>query len=240
MFTEKAREEDIVRIERHHFKAQPDETTIDIANMLIENELQGQLENQVDDAQNFVTGGGETYFMRICTILAVCRLFGEEDKLREGVRRIFVENATDSSEDHGPDAAPEANMKFVERMCDAVIHDDFISMLVIFYRQLFLDQPAYGPEDRAKKMKIRFRILRGFKIDSELCGRDITDLAPPKMLRCYGCDDKEEEAKLPDLAVESEATKKLESKFDNYDLTEGIQSEKDRLFMGKVTEKLFK
>lgn len=240
MFTEKAREEDIVRIERHHFKASPDETTIDIANMLIENELKGQLENQVDDAQNFVTRGGETYFMRICTILAVCRLFGEEDKLREGVRRIFVENATDASEDHGPDATPEANAKFVDRMCDAVIHDDFISMLVIFYRQLFLDQPAYGPEDRAKKMRIRFKILRGFKIDSELCGRDITDLAAPPKLRCYGCDDKEEEAKLPDLAVESEATKKLESKFDNYDLTDGIQSEKDKIFMGKITEKLFK
>lgn len=39
MFTEKAREEDIVRIERHHFKSSPDETTIDIANMLIDSEL---------------------------------------------------------------------------------------------------------------------------------------------------------------------------------------------------------
>lgn len=83
-------------------------------------------------------------------------------------------------------------------MCDAVIHDDFISMLVVFYRQLYLDQPAYGPEDRANKMRIRFRILRGFNVDSELCGRDITDLAAPQKLRCYGCDDKEEEAKLQD------------------------------------------
>lgn len=141
--------------------------------------------------------------MRICTILAVCRLFGEEDKLREGVRRIFVENATDASEDHGPDASPEANAKFVDRMCDAVIHDNFISMLVVFYRQLFLNQGAYGPEDRANKMRIRFRILRGFKIDSELCGRDITDLAAPPKLRCYGCDEKEEETKLPDLEVEN-------------------------------------
>ena len=230
MFTEKATQEDIVRLSRYEFQNRgllPE--VLDIAEMLIEDESGYELGNQCDDAENFVNSNGETFFQRVCTIFAVCRLLADEDKLRFAVKHFFVEQATDGSgvEDE------EAVKKFVERMCDAVIRSKFLTDLVLYVRQMYLYRPANTSSDKARKMKHRMRVLRGFKADSELCRRNIDNLAPPPPLKVIFEEDAEDvdESKTD---YYGKSTEKLIEKYDNYDYTLGIENEREKLLWGKI------
>lgn len=199
--------------------------------MLIEDESGYELENQCDDAGHFnYVIHNELFLQRVCIILAVCRLLADEDKLRFAAKRFFVEPP---EENEVVDEVEEK--KFVERMCDASIHSSFLTDLVMYVRVMYLSRPAVTSDEKARKTKHRMRVLRGFKADSELCGRNTEDLAPPPPLKVLF----EEHADNADNGDDSEVvlskhTDELIEKYDNYDYTEGIEDEREKLLWGRV------
>lgn len=232
MFTEKATENDVRRLAGYEFKGvRIQEEVIEIAEMLIEDESGYELENQCDDAGHFsYVVGNELFLQRVCIILAVCRLLADEDKLRFAAKRFFVEPPQD---DEVVDEVEEK--EFVERMCDAAIHSSFLSDLVVYVRVMYLSRPAVTADDKARKTKHRMRVLRGFKVDSELCGRDTEDLAPPPPLKVLF----EEHTDNSDNSDDSEVvlskhTDELIEKYDHYDYTDGIEDEREKLLWGRV------
>lgn len=229
MFTSKATENNVRRLAKYEFKDPCiKEEVIDIAEMLIEDESGYELENQCDDAGHFsYVVGNELFLQRVCIILAVCRLLADEDKLRFAAKRFFVEPP---QEDEVVDEVEEK--EFVERMCDAAIHSSFLSDLVVYVRQMYLSRPAVTSAEKARKIKHRMRVLRGFKVDSELCGRKIEDLAPPPPLKVLFEEhaDNDENAEV----VQSDHTDELIEKYDHYDYTEGIEDEREKLLWGKI------
>lgn len=217
MFTEKATERDILRLAKYEFKdTSINEEVLDIAEMLIEDESGYELENQCDDADHFNHVVANSLFLqRVCIILAVCRLLADEDKLRFAVKHFFVEPP---SEDEVVDEVEEK--EFVERMCDAAIHISFLSDLVVYVRQMYLSRTAATADDKARKTKHRMRVLRGFKVDSELCGRNIDDLAPPPPLKVLFEEhaDNADDGDYSEVVV-SKHTDELIEKYDHYDYT---------------------
>ena len=221
----KAREEDRRRIAGHYFQNKwPDDSTWDIAVSIIEDQSGYEIQNQCDDAQNFVTSNAETYFQRVCFILGCCRIKGEEELLRTAIRNIFIEQATDTKPgDHGPDESPEVNGKFIDRMVLAATEDEFITSVVEYIKSRYLGQKPFMM-DKKEWIKNRMRLIRGYRIDCE--NRGVEPGPIPKADFEESEEKEEEEPKMILTAGTLDDDDPLIKKYSNYDLLEDVEEER--------------
>lgn len=241
----KVLKEDANRISRYYFQSsRPDDATLDIATVLIEDHTGYETINQCDDAQNFVNSNAETYFQRVCFILGCCRLNTNPDVLHEAVWNLFVEQATDSKPgDHGPDEPKEVNEAFTKRMMNAIRHDKFIGEVVEYIKNYYLKMTSASWQlENREVLKNRMMLLRGYRIDCENCGKEpiIPDLTR------HEPEEEETEAPVPQvtgnastglipikpktLKDEDEDYDPLVEKYSNYDILEGVEEEKKGLW----------
>jgi len=67
-----------------------DPVMFDIADLILEDNSGFELQNQIDDAENFEMAG-QPYYQRVNFILGCCRLFWNEDMIRQAVKGFFTE-----------------------------------------------------------------------------------------------------------------------------------------------------
>ena len=149
------------------------EEVIDIAEMILEDEDDWQLQNQLDDAENFKMHG-DKYNQRVYFILSPCRLLWDENKIRRAVKEIFTVHNTPTSCSDDDDV--EA---FISRMSKAVMTSADIDQVCSYLFDLYMAKVLYGDKILDKRLRItRMKIARGRKLDYDFNHKKINIVTP--------------------------------------------------------------
>ena len=144
-----------------------DPVMLDICDLILDDTSGYELQNQIDDAENFRMKG-EPYCQRVSFILATCRLIWDEQMIRKSVLEFFTVQNTpmgvkrDETGTYDIDSLQE----FIARMTKAVMTNERISKVCklifdYYMNKLLCSDPAIGKIQRMTRMKV----LRGRKLD---------------------------------------------------------------------------
>ena len=147
-------------LKRYRFSGEIYEEVLDIARMILESKDGWQLQNQLDDAENFKMHG-EKYNQRVYFILGACRLLWNEEWIRKAVTEIFtVQNTpTMCSDDDDVEA-------FIARMTKCVMQSDDIDQVCKYLFEYYMGRGLLGYDLEDKILRTtRMKIARGRKLD---------------------------------------------------------------------------
>lgn len=151
-------------LERCRFKPDSiDDAVVDIAEFILEDPQGYQLQNQLDDAENFKMHG-ESYNTRIYFILGACRLLWDEAMVRKAVQEFFtIQNTPMGVKGDGPELE-----EYIARMTRAVMTSPDVDKVCEYLFNYYMNKPIWPDPNYAKTQKLtRMRILRGRKLDMD-------------------------------------------------------------------------
>jgi hypothetical protein len=155
-------------LERCRFKPESiDDAVIEIAEYILEDSQGYQLQNQIDDAENFKMHG-ESYNTRIYFILAACRLLWDEAMVRKAVQEFFtVQNTPMGVKGDGLGKYhPQQLLEYIVRMTKAVMTSPDVDKVCEYLFNYYMNKPIWSDPSYSKTQKLtRMRILRGRKLD---------------------------------------------------------------------------
>jgi hypothetical protein len=174
--------EDWTVLERCRFKPESiDDAVIEIAEYILEDSQGYQLQNQIDDAENFKMHG-EPYNTRIYFILAACRLLWDEAMVRKAVLEFFTVQNTPmgvKSDGQGNYDAEDFD-EYVTRMTKAVMTSPDVDKVCEYLFNYYMNKPIWSDPNYSKMQKLtRMRILRGRKLDMDY-NHSTVELVVPK------------------------------------------------------------
>jgi len=168
----KFRREDVETLERYK-PSRVSQVAYDIADLIISDRRNYEVENQCDDAENYMRHGDE-YYERVYVILACCILLDNDDWLHMAVKKFFVEQAGTQNEEHGADLSDEENEPYIQRMMECVKKNQEVKKItdLIFTWYMTTHDSGSSEEltdyDRSVRIN-RMKLTRGLKIANELC-----------------------------------------------------------------------
>lgn len=156
-------------LERCRFKPESiDDAVVEIAEYILEDSQGYQLQNQIDDAENFKMHG-DAYNSRIYFILAACRLLWDESMVRKAVSEFFtVQNTPMGVEQDSGGYEGNQLKEYIARMTKAVMTSPDIDKVCEYLFNYYMNKPIWSDPNYAKTQKLtRMRILRGRKLDMD-------------------------------------------------------------------------
>ena len=156
-------------LERCSFKPESiDDTVLDIAEYILEDPQGYQLQNQIDDAENFKRHG-DSYNTRIYFILAACRLLWDEEMIRNAVSEFFTVQNTPMGVEQDSGGYDENQLKeYIARMTKAVMTSPDVDKVCECLFNYYMNKPIWQDPYYGKTQKLtRMRILRGRKLDMD-------------------------------------------------------------------------
>jgi len=157
-------------LERCRFKPESiDDAILAIAEYILEDSQGYQLQNQIDDAENFKMHG-ESYNTRIYFILASCRLLWDEAMVRKAVQEFFTvqNNPVGVKGDGLGNYDAEEFDEYIARMTKAVMTSPDVDKVCEYLFNYYMNKPIWSDPNYAKTQKLtRMRILRGRKLDMD-------------------------------------------------------------------------
>lgn len=160
--------EDWTVLERCHFKSESiDDVVLEIAEYILEDSQGYQLQNQIDDAENFKMHG-DAYNTRIYFILGACRLLWDEEMIRKAVKEFFTvqNNPIGVKGDGLGNYDAEQLLEYIARMTKAVMTSPDVDKVCEYLFNYYMNKPIWSDPYYAKTQKLtRMRILRGRKLD---------------------------------------------------------------------------
>jgi len=164
-----------------------DPVMFDIVDLILEDNSGFELQNQIDDAENFKMVG-ESYYQRVNFILGVCRLLWNEDMIRKAVREFFAiqNNPVGVKSDGMGNYEPDELEEFIARMTKAVMTNDRIFKVCATIFEYYMGKKLWNESSHDKTLRLtRMKILRGHKLDLDFNRKRITlhvpELATEKM-----------------------------------------------------------
>ena len=154
-------------LKRYRFSEEIYEEVVDIARMILESKDGWQLQNQLDDAENFKRHG-EKYNQRVYFILGACRLLWNEDWIRKAVKEIFtVQNTPTGVKGDGlGNYDAEELLEFIARMTKCVMQSDDIDQVCKYLFDYYMGRGLIGYDLEDKILRTtRMKIARGRKLD---------------------------------------------------------------------------
>jgi hypothetical protein len=144
-----------------------DPVMFDIADLILEDNSGFELQNQIDDAENFKMAG-QPYYQRVNFILGCCRLLWNEDMIRKAVKEFFtVQNSpVGVKSDGNGNYEQDALEMFIARMTKAVMTNDRIFKVCATIFEYYMGKKLWNEPTHDKTLRItRMKILRGHKQD---------------------------------------------------------------------------
>lgn len=144
-----------------------DPVMFDIADLILEDNSGFELQNQIDDAENFKMAG-QPYYQRVNFILGCCRLFWNEDMIRQAVKGFFTEqnSPVGVKSDGNGNYEQDALEMFIARMTKAVMTNDRIFKVCATIFEYYMGKKLWNEPTHDKTIRItRMKILRGHKQD---------------------------------------------------------------------------
>lgn len=147
------------------------QTGLDIAELILHDTQNYEVENQSDDAENYLRYGNE-YFERMYVILACCLLLADDDGLHLAVKKFFVDQAGDSNKEHNPDFPPAQNEPYIQRMISCIRANREVKKvceyLFTWYIKTHVPVSTENSYDRMVRI-VRMKISRGMRICNDYC-----------------------------------------------------------------------
>lgn len=147
------------------------QTGLDIAELILHDTQNYEVENQSDDAENYLRYGNE-YYERMYVILACCLLLADDDGLHLAVKKFFVDQALDSNKEHDPDFPPEQNEPYIQRMISCIRANREVKKvceyLFTWYIKTHVPVSTENSYDRMVRIT-RMKISRGMRICNDYC-----------------------------------------------------------------------
>ena len=147
------------------------QTGLDIAELILHDTQNYEVENQSDDAENYLRYGNE-YFERMYVILSCCLLLADNDGLHLAVKKFFVDQAGDSNKEHNPDFTPEQNEPYIQRMISCIRANREVKKvceyLFTWYIKTHVPVSTENNYDRLVRIT-RMKISRGMRICNDYC-----------------------------------------------------------------------
>lgn len=160
-------------LKRYRFSEEIYEEVLDIARMILESKDGWQLQNQLDDAENFKMRG-EKYNQRVYFILGACRLLWNEDWIRKAVTEIFTVQNTPSMCSDSDDV--EA---FIARMTKCVMQSDDLDQVCKYLFDYYMGRGLLGYDLEDKILRTtRMKIARGRKLDYDFNHKKVQIVIP--------------------------------------------------------------
>lgn len=187
-------------LERCRFKPESiDDAVIEIAEYILEDSQGYQLQNQIDDAENFKMHG-DAYNTRIYFILAACRLLWDEAMVRKAVLEFFTVQNTPmgvKSDGQGNYDAEDFD-EYVTRMTKAVMTSPDVDKVCEYLFNYYMNKPIWSDPNYSKTQKLtRMRILRGRKLDMNYNHSTVELVVPEaKVQKVTGKNEKGEEVEI--------------------------------------------
>ena len=144
-----------------------DPVMFDIADLILEDNSGFELQNQIDDAENFKMAG-QPYYQRVNFILGCCRLFWNEDMIRQAVKGFFTEqnSPVGVKSDGNGNYEQDALEMFIARMTKAVMTNDRLFKVCATIFEYYMGKKLWNEPTHDKTLRItRMKILRGHKQD---------------------------------------------------------------------------
>ena len=144
-----------------------DPVMFDIVDLILEDNSGFELQNQIDDAENFKMAG-QPYYQRVNFILGACRLFWNEDMIRKAVKEFFTvqNNPVGVKSDGLGNYEQDALEMFIARMTKAVMTNDRIFKVCATIFEYYMGKKLWNEPTHDKTLRItRMKILRGHKQD---------------------------------------------------------------------------
>ena len=146
---------------------QVDPVMFDIANLILEDNSGYELQNQIDDAENFKLAG-YPYNQRVSYILGTCRLLWDETMMRKAVKEFFTVQNTPmgvKSDGYG-NYEQDALEEYIARMTKAVMIDERIFKVCATIFEYYMGRKLWGDPNIDRTLRLtRMKILRGHKLD---------------------------------------------------------------------------
>lgn len=147
------------------------QTGLDIAELILHDTQNYEVENQSDDAENYLRYGNE-YYERMYVILACCLLLADDAGLHLAVKKFFVDQAGDSNKEHNPDFTPEQNEPYIQRMISCIRANRDIKKVCeyLFTWYIKTHVPVSTENNYDRQVRItRMKISRGMRICNDYC-----------------------------------------------------------------------
>lgn len=144
-----------------------DPVMFDIVDLIMEDNSGFELQNQIDDAENFKMAG-QPYYQRVNFILGACRLLWNEDMIRKAVKEFFTvqNNPVGVKSDGNGNYEQDALEMFIARMTKAVMTNDRIFKVCASIFEYYMEKKLWNEPTHDKTLRItRMKILRGHKQD---------------------------------------------------------------------------
>lgn len=144
-----------------------DPVMFDIVDLILEDQSEFELQNQIDDAENFKMAG-QPYYQRVNFILGCCRLLWNEDMIRRAVKEFFTvqNNPVGVKSDGLGNYEQDALELFIARMTKAVMTNDRIFKVCATIFEYYMGKKLWNEPTYDKTLRItRMKILRGHKQD---------------------------------------------------------------------------
>ena len=144
-----------------------DPVMFDIVDLILEDDSGFELQNQIDDAENFKMAGHQ-YNQRVNFILGACRLLWNEDMIRQAVKEFFAvqNNPVGVKSDGNGNYEQDALEMFIARMTKAVMTNERIFKVCATIFEYYMEKKLWNDQSHDKTLRItRMKILRGHKQD---------------------------------------------------------------------------
>lgn len=165
-------------LKRYRFSEEIYEEVVDIARMILESKDGWQLQNQLDDAENFKMHG-EKYNQRVYFILGACRLLWNEEWIRKAVKEIFTVQNTPTMCSDADDV--EA---FIARMTKCVMQSEDLDQVCKYLFDYYMGQRLFGYDLEDKIIRTtRMKIARGRKLDNDFNHKKV-QIEIPELKSC--------------------------------------------------------
>jgi len=187
-------------LERCRFKPESiDDAVVDIAEYILEDSHGYQLQNQIDDAENFKMHG-DAYNTRIYFILGACRLLWDEEMIRKAVKEFFTvqNNPMGVKGDGLGNYDAEELLEYIARMTKAVMTSPDVDKVCEYLFNCYMNKPIWPDPNYAKTQKLtRMRILRGRKLDLDYNHKKVELVVPEaKVQKDTGTDENGNEVEI--------------------------------------------
>jgi hypothetical protein len=132
-----------------------DPVMFDIADLILEDNSGFELQNQIDDAENFKMAG-QPYYQRVNFILGCCRLFWNEDMIRQAVKGFFTEqnSPVGVKSDGNGNYEQDALEMFIARMTKAVMTNDRIFKVCATIFEYYMGKKLWNEPTHDKTLRI--------------------------------------------------------------------------------------
>ena len=144
-----------------------DPVMFDIVDLILEDDSGFELQNQIDDAENFKMAG-QPYYQRVNFILGACRLLWNEDMIRQAVKEFFTvqNNPVGVKSDGNGNYEHDSLELFIARMTKAVMTNERIFKVCDTIFEYYMEKNLWNDQSHDKTLRItRMKILRGHKQD---------------------------------------------------------------------------